>query len=122
MKITGSLQVFVNNDKVAQVAGSGELQIGGEQRETVLGASGPLGHRVTGNLPGAIDFEAVHFSQMDVDALNNLEEATVVVQADTGDRWLLSGAKRVGDPITIGSNGTIAVRIEASRKARPVGG
>lgn len=110
-QLTGRAEIFLNGSVVRAIGGA-KLTLGGEVRETVQGAFGPAGYKVSGVNPGAVEWEEAHGVDTDLSALD-AAGVTVQFHTDTGSVFLVNNAVRIGDPLEIdGENGTIPVRFE----------
>lgn len=113
----------------AYVRANGELLLsaqatitfGGEARETVMANGRPVGTKAEG-AAARVEITGVFRADVDILALNDFKEGSILFQANIGPAWTIDQASRVGDPITLSANdGTFDVTFEGNAAVKADG-
>ena len=87
--------VTINGNRERVASEGTALDPGGETREPLIGANS---HNFTAKPRNAeLTCDLIHTSGMSLLYYNNLDEASVEVEYDTGDVWLIAGAWTTGE-------------------------
>lgn len=116
MKITSRITVKVDGDIVLNKPGF-TFRAGGMQRETVTGDNGvhgftetPMGARLAGNLS--------HTEAQDLLALGEIDNATILVETNTGQQYVMRSAWMTDLPELNTQGGETSVAFESKKAER----
>lgn len=110
-QITGKATVKVDGDELLSEVG-GTLNVGGVEREAVVGPRGPQGYRENPVAP-TLQVTVRHTENTDLIALGRITNATVLFETDTGDAYLLRRAWCSEPPELAASDGDITLNLSA---------
>ena len=117
-QITGKFFIRVNGILLG-LTGDASLSMGGEKREPVVLNDGTVKYKSTYEA-ATVECTAVHDSSMSVKDLQAIKDATINVEADTGTRWVVSGAFCTDVP-KVSSSGEVEIKF-AGGEATEVAG
>lgn len=106
----GIIQFQVNGE-VFRAKGNFSYNVGGEARETVMGADAIHGYKVT-RVPGFIEGEITDSPELSLYDLKHIADATVTLSLENGKMFVLREATQVGEADGNSEEGNIGVRFE----------
>lgn len=109
--IGGKVFVTANGRRVA-VKGNVDWNMGRDKREAIVGADGVHGVKAMPQVP-FIEFATSDRSDLDLGWLQNLTDATVVLQRPNGKSVVFSNAFYAGEGTIKTEEGEVACRFEA---------
>lgn len=89
-QITGRATVQVDGERLLTENGA-TLDPGGTSREAVTGGGEVQGYRESDSAP-SLSVPVRHHKEVNLKRLNELIDATVIFETDTGRQWILRGA------------------------------
>lgn len=95
-KLTGIVTVKVNGSPLRSKPGA-SLKVGGKIKKAESDANGFIGHSVEEIKPAEVKCTLLHAGDTDLITLQNIEDATVVFETDTGQSYLVRGAATEGE-------------------------
>lgn len=109
----GILQFQINGE-VYRAKGNFTYNVGGEQRESVMGADAFHGFKVT-RVPGFIEGEITDSPELSLEAIKHVRDATISLTLEGGKVFVLPGASQVGEATGNTEEGNIGVRFEGPK-------
>lgn len=106
----GVVSLRVNGD-VLRLKGNVTYGLGGQVREPIEGQTGLVGFMVK-NQGAFIEVESIDASDVDLGALQNMQDATITCQLRNGKTVVVSEASVVGRIEVSGEDGGFTVRFE----------
>lgn len=96
MKLTGIVTVKVNGSPLRSKPGA-SLKVGGKIKKAESDANGFIGHSVEEIKPAEVKCTLLHAGDTDLITLQNIEDATVIFETDTGQSYLVRSAATEGE-------------------------
>ena len=106
----GLVSLRVNGD-VLRIKGNVTYGLGGQVREPVNGQTGLIGFQVA-QMGAFIEVESLDADDVDLGALQNMQDATITCQLRNGKTVVVSEASVVGRIEVSGEDGGFTVRFE----------
>jgi hypothetical protein len=97
-KHVGSAKIKLNGMLLGTVPNTVEVMEGGKQRTAQI-ADG-IFHTNETDVPGSIKAEFLHTAAFSFKTVNELTDGLIEVEYDIGTRLEMTGATRIGDPIS----------------------
>lgn len=111
-QVTGVVFVFINGEIQRSKEGS-KLNTGGWERTAHM--TGPIFHGHSKKpVPATIEYTGSHMADTDLEALNNLEDATVRFETDTGTVYIVTKAATTKPTELTGGEGEFSVEISGA--------
>jgi len=107
-QVAGIIKVYVNNALYRTLEGA-KLMMGGDKREMVSGHA-VYGHKVTAVMPGGVETKIVHTSDVDLDEIRSIANATIRYECDNGSVYTIADAT-LTEVIEM-ENGEISLKFE----------
>jgi hypothetical protein len=108
--VGGKVFVSVNGTRIA-VKGNVTYNLGVDKREAIIGADGVHGFKSMPQVP-YIEFETTDTSNLDLKALQSIENGTVVLQKPNGKTVTLAQACYAGEGQAQTEEGQVSCRFE----------
>jgi hypothetical protein len=109
MKITGNVKIREGGEELL-TDGKGTLNPGGFERETKLNGRRAVGYTENPVAP-TLSVVVHHTADTDIVRLSNLTDATIILDTDTGQTWMLRGAFTTSPtPLDVGA-GTVQLEM-----------
>ena len=109
MKITGNVNIREGGEELL-TDGKGTLNPGGFEREAKMNGRKPVGYTENPVAP-ALSVVVHHTADTDIVRLSSLTEATILLETDTGQTWMLRGAFTTSPtPLDVG-NGSVQLEM-----------
>ena len=111
MKITGNVKIREGGEELL-TDGKGTLNPGGFEREAKMNGRAPVGY-TENPVPPTLSVVVHHTADTDIKRLSNLTNATILLDTDTGQSWMLRGAfTTTPTPLDVG-NGAVQLDMSA---------
>lgn len=111
-RIAGTASVTIDGQSFT-IVGEGTYRLSAEHRETLKGQSGIEGYSAM-PMEGKISWKGRDGSNVDIDALNNATNATVVLTPANGKSIIARNAWRSGDPIEVNTeDGSFSIEFDS---------
>lgn len=95
-KLTGMCHVHINGTRLRSEKGA-ELSPGGKIKKAATDTVGYVGSYTDEIKPGVVKLSVIHADDTDITALQNIEDATVVFETDSGQSYLVRQAATTGE-------------------------
>lgn len=113
----GKLYVRVNG-VLLPIQGDASVEVGGVEREPVVLNDGTVGYREVYK-EANVECTIAHNGQVALKEIQAIKDATINVEADTGHRWVITGAFSTSIP-KINQNGEIEAKF-SGQEAEEIG-
>lgn len=110
-QVTGRAFIRVDGQELRSTPGA-TLSIGGSNRTAVTGSGRVHGYREEDVAP-EVSFSVAHTADLSISWLNNITNATVLFETDTGRRFVLRQAFTTAPPELNSQEGTVSVAMSA---------
>ncbi len=108
-QVMGQVTIEIDGERMP-TSGESTLQIGGPQRENVPGDF-DAGGFMEKTVPSRCVVSLLHRARVSIASMRAIDNATLIMKADTGKTWVVRGAYFV-DAGDIGQDGKVSVTFE----------
>jgi hypothetical protein len=110
--VTGIISIRVGSSKLRVKEQTGKIDTGGWERTPHMVGGRVVGFSQTPK-PAVISATLVHMADTDTEELNGYDGVNVIVETDTGVRWLVSNAS-TSKPVVVSGGGEVEFEMQGN--------